>query len=101
MINQCLSELTKPDTNHKGDNRSRAQKHNLMSACWRGPLQLCICVFVYLGVCDVSQSLSDTFGEEKCEWTQWGSVKFPPRASSFAASDSEQKFRGTQSDTVC
>lgn len=67
-----------------------------MRACWRRLSPPCMCALVYLGVCvcDVSQSLSDTFGERKCEWTRQGSVKFPPRASSFAPGDSEAKFWG-------
>ena len=59
----------------QGDNRSRAQEHDLMIACWRGPSQPCLCVCMCL--CDVSQSLCDTLVERKCEWSRRGSVKFP------------------------
>lgn len=70
----------------RGDNRSRAQEHVLMRACWRGPSQPSICVLCC--VHDVPQPfLSDTLGERKCEWSRPGGVKFPLRAPSFAPGD--------------
>lgn len=63
----------------QGDNRSRAQEHDLMRPCWRGPSHPCMRLCTW--VCDVSQSLSDTRRGGKCDWSRPGGVKFPPRGS--------------------